>query len=1188
MKFLYKSVKTGNCLHQTIIPSFFTGKLCRKIMKISVTALLIICTSSFTLLASNSNGQSIAESKITLKEKNKTVAAILTDIEALSRFHFVYESKLLQNIHIDNLNIRQQSLDIILENLILSRGFAYRQIGDNIIIEKAPVSLKSELKLARPGLVVPIIIKGKITDEKGEPLPGVTVTVKGSNKSTASNSNGLYTIQTEIGQTLVFTFIGYKKEVVEVTGDQPVNVSLKLEASQLTDVVVVGYGTQRRGDITTAISSLKAEEVNNFTGTGIDKAMAGKMAGVQVLEPDGSPGAGIAIAIRGKSTVTAGTTPLYVIDGIPLSEQNSNGPGISENPLNAIDLADVESIDVLKDASAAAIYGSRGSNGVVIITTKKGKKGKPVVSYNGYYGFAKVQNELPMLDAYGYAKLVYDAHNNTYFDALADKGLTGSASDDNATRQAKLGGSLGASTFSAVVLPYVAGTPGLTNTNWQDAIFRKAPIENHTVSVSGGTDNTKYYISGNYLNQNGTVIQTGYKRYGARVNFEGSFNKFKIGTNINYSYEQYQFQPTGGRFLSGENLVSIALAYSPFYPVYNADGSYNYAQYNNQDGAAQVINPVALANLKQDHTNQGKFLGDIYAQYNFTPDFSDKLSFGSTINNGNRNTFRPSTLPTVTPSSPTSVPTAGYYNTTLVNWLVENTLSYNKHFGGHSINAIAVVSAQRENTSALSIAATGFANNLITTLNGATAITSYTGNAQEWDLLSGLARVQYNYKGKYLASAAIRTDGSSRFGSNSKYGSFPSASVGWNVDQESFMQRQNIISSLKLRASYGLTGNNQIGNYAALSTLASANYVFGTTPGSGLSNGYYQNIAGNDKLGWEQTSAFNIGTDVGLFNNQLQLTIDAYTNNTSHMLLSVPVPQSSGYNTNLINIGKVNNKGIEFTLSSDHKLGGLRWNNSANISFNRNKVLDLGGQQSILTQSQGVIYFLTQVGQPIGNYYTLIKTGIYTDPAQLTRAPTVAGAKVGDEMFKDINGDGKIDGTNDLAIAGNYQPKFTYGYSTRLQYKIFDLGASLQGVYGNQIANINTRYINSEESFTNNLAEAAGRYEDASNPGDGIHPRANRTERGLNAQVSTYSIRSGSYMRIRDITLGITLPKAMIKRAGFTNVRIYASATNPFLFTKYNDYNPEVSQDTNPLNPGVDYGTYPLSKSFVLGLNLSL
>ncbi|MGQ7856737.1 SusC/RagA family TonB-linked outer membrane protein [Pedobacter sp. WC2501] len=1157
-------------------------------MKIPVTILIITCTTIFTLLSNRSIGQNLKSPKISLKAKDKSMSAVLAEIEHASGVHFVYESKLFENTSVRNLEVKQRSVDDILVDLLLPRGLAYRQIGDNIIIEKVPAgNSQAKRKEIKSGMVIPVILHGKVTDDKGEALSGVTVVVKGTTKSTFTNTGGIFSIQAKVGQILVFKFIGYKNEEFAIKGNQVINLSLHIEASQLTDMVVIGYGQQRRGDVTTAISSLKAEDVNNFTGTGVDKAMTGKMAGVQVTEPDGSPGAGIAIAIRGKATITAGTTPLYVIDGIPLSEQNANGPGISENPLNAINLADIESIDVLKDASAAAIYGSRGSNGVVIITTKKGKKGKPIVSYNGYYGIAKVQNKLAMMDAYGYAKLVYDAHNNTYFDLLEDKGLTGSATDDNATRLAKLGGSLGASTFSPVVLPYIAGTPGLTNTDWQDAIFRNAPIENHTISVSGGTDNTKYYVSSNYLDQNGTVIKTGYKRYGSRISFEGTFNKFKIGTTINYSFEQYQFQPTGGRFLSGENIVSIALSYSPFYPVYNPDGSYNYSQYNNQDGAAQVINPVALANLKQDNTNQGKFLGNVYAQYQFTPSFSDKISFGSTINNGNRNTFRPSTLPTVTPSSPTSIPSAGYYNTTLVNWLAENTLSYNKRFNGHSISAIAVVSTQRENTSALSIAATGFANNLVTTLNGATAITSYTGNAQEWDLLSALARVQYNYKGKYLASAAMRTDGSSRFGSNSKYGSFPSASIGWNVDQEPFMQKQKVISSMKLRASYGLTGNNQIGNYAALSTLAPANYVFGTGTGTGLSNGYYQNIPGNDKLGWEQTAAFDVGADISLFKNRLQLTVDAYSNNTSNMLLSVPVPQSSGYNSNLVNIGKLNNKGLEFTLSSDAKLGGFRLNNSANISFNRNKVVDLGGQQSILTQSQ-VLYFLTEVGQPIGNYYTLIKTGIYTDPAQLTQAPIVPGAKLGDQMFKDINGDGKIDGTNDLAIAGNYQPKFTYGYSTRVQFKALDLGASLQGVYGNQIANINTRYINSEASFTNNLAEGLGRYESPDNPGDGIHERANRTTRGLNANVSSFYIGSGSYLRIRDITLGVTLPKPLIKHAGFSNVRFYFSATNPFLFTKYNDYNPEVSQDPNPLNPGVDYGTYPLSKSFVFGLNLSL
>ncbi len=1148
--------------------------------------LFSVCTGAFTLLARDSSGQDLKKIRISLNERDKSLDLVLADIERLSNLHFVYESEQVVHHKIDHYSVSQGRLATVLGDLLTPCGLGFRQKGDNIVVERLPKAMQHSPSTNTGG---PVTVTGKVTDEKGEPRQGVTVTVKGTGKSVVSKENGAYSIQAQTQQVLIFSFVGYGKVERLIGNNTVIDITIQPENSQMANVVVVGYGTQNRRDVTTAISSLKADDINNFPAPGVDKAMTGRMAGVQVLEPNGSPGAGITIAIRGKSSVTAGTSPLYVIDGIPLSEAQASGPGVSalpltENPLNAINLSDIESIDVLKDASAAAIYGSRGSNGVVLITTKRGKKEKPAVGYDSYYGYAQVAKELKMLDAYGYAKLIYDAHNNTYLDGLADRGIAGSITDDSATRIAKLGNN-SVYVIPSVILPYVNGQKGLTNTNWQDAIFRHAPVQNHTLSVSGGSNNIRFYISGNYLDQNGVVIKSGFKRYSGRINLDANFNKLRIGTTTNFAYEDYQFQPSQGRYLTQEYIVPIALSYAPFFPIYNADGSYNYSQYNFQ-GATQIINPVALANLKKDNTGQSKLLSNTYVQYNFTPELSDKVSFGITIDNANRNAFRPSTLPTTSPSSPTSVPIGNFYNSTLANWLVENTVSYVKSFGDHHINAIADFSAQKETTTAFGVTSTGYANDLVTTLNGATSVTAWAGDKQQWSLLSGLARVQYSYQGKYLASAAIRTDGSSRFGINSKYGYFPSASVGWNVDRESFMMNQQTMSSLKLRASYGLTGNNQIGNYAALSTLAQGNYVFGSP--DALANGLYQNTAGNSKLGWEQTSAFNVGADIGLLKEMLHLTIDAYTNNTSNMLLNVPVPQSSGYSTNLENLGKVRNQGLEFTLTSDNRFGKFRMSNSANISFNRNKVLDLGGQQSIIGQDQGVIYFITAVGKPIGNYYTLVQTGIFKNASDLAKGPTVPGAKVGDMKFKDINGDGVIDATNDRAITGNYMPKFTYGYSLQLQYKWIDLGAGLQGVYGNKIANIDTRYINSEESFTNNLAEALGRFQSESDPGDGTHARANRSERGLNATISSYSIRSGSYMRIRDITLGLSLPDKLLKKSGFARARLYFTATNPFTFMKYNMYNPEASQETNPLYPGVDYGSYPLSKTYVLGLNLSL
>ncbi|MFD1257970.1 TonB-dependent receptor [Mucilaginibacter terrae] len=1161
-------------------------------MKISLLAVIITLTSALSLLAGSTHGQSIQDVKVSLDIKRTAIERVLADLEKTTKYHFVYENNLLKGKQTKGINVKDASLQMVLMHLLHPVGLSFVQIGKSIVLNEDKATPKSIASPMVQGQAIQIT--GKVTDEKNDALSGVTVSVKERRSIVMTNNEGLYSIAVETGETLIYSFIGYKTITRTVNNATEINVRLEPESSQLADIVVVGYGTQTRRDVTTAISSLKSGDINNFPATGVDKAMTGKMAGVQILQPNGAPGAPIAIAIRGKATITAGSDPLYVIDGLPLSDNSVNGPGLGLNPLNAINVNDIESVDVLKDASAAAIYGSRGSNGVVIITTKRGKKDKPVINYNAFYGFQETNKKIRMLDAYEYSRLIYDAHNNTYFDLLADRNLTGSADDNNATRLSKLGAAANSVSQSYLlppeIFPYLNGQTGLTNTDWQDAIFRKAPTQSHTLSVTGGSDNVKYYVSGNFMDQQGVVLESGFKRYGGRVNLDASYGKFKLGTSINYTYQNLQFQPTEGRFSSNENIVSGALTASPFFPVYNANGSYNFNQYNWQYGQSQSVNPVALAKLKSDLTAENKMLGNIFAQYNFTPELSNKISFGVDIDNFNRSAFRPSTLPQVSPSLAVSIPTGNYRNTSLVNWVAENTLAFNKQWGQHSIKAIASVSAQRESRSSQNVSATGFPNDLVKTLNAATAISSFSSQTEEWSLLSGLTRVQYNFNDRYLLSAAVRADGSSRFGPSKKYGYFPSVSAGWNIDREKFMQDQKLISSLKLRASYGLTGNFQINNYAYLSVLSQSNYVFGPPGSATLASGLYQSTAGNDDLGWERTSAFNIGTDIGFFDERLHATIDVYNNNTSNILLQVPVPQSSGYNTNIKNIGKVNNKGLEISLSGDNRLGAFRLTNSANISFNRNKVLDLGGPTSIITQAQGVIYFITQVGQPIGNYYTLVYNGVYKSQAELNDPANakVAGAKVGDFKFIDQNGDGIIDGSNDRAITGNYMPKFTYGFSSQLQYRFLDLNVALQGIYGNKIANIQGRYINSGESFVNNTTDALNRFYSEAEPGNGLIARANRNQRGLNATISTYGIEDGSYLRVRDLTLGATLPVKWVSKAGFSKVRLYFTATNLFTFTKYSAYNPEISSESNPLTPGVDYGSYPLSKSYVFGLNLSL
>lgn len=1183
MKFLLKQKKQASYC-QAFSESILlrNKKNIDQLMRISALTGIMIFTTIVGLTARTVKGQALDKVKISIAVKDESLSSVLHKIEKLTTLHFVYPSTKIKSQQAVSLSANNLSVANILDRLLTDKSLSYRQIGENILIDKA-------VKKLIPKPAKQSTVKGRITDEKGLPLPGVSIKVKGGSRATVSDPNGEYQISAAEDDILVFMFIGYDMQEQGLNGKKVLNISLKPSANQMQEVVVIGYGTQNKKDITTSVASLNADQIN-FAATGVDKAMVGKLAGVQVMQTNGAPGGGISIKVRGTGTITAGSDPLYVVDGVPLSDNDASGPGFKVNPLNMINPNDIESVDVLKDASAAAIYGSRGSNGVVIITTKRGKKEKLAISLNSYYGVQSTTKKLDMLDGYEYASLIYDAHNNTYFDLLQSKGLTGSAGDDNATRLAKLGA---ASTNTSLayllppeITPYLNNVQGLTNTDWQDEIFRKAPMQSHTMSIAGGSDKIQFYISGNYLNQEGIVINSGYKKYGGRVNLDAQFGRLKVGASVNYNFGVYDYLPTEGRFNdANENIIGGALASSPFFSVKNADGTYNFGQYNWQYSQSNSANPVALAMLKKDKTYERKLLSNVFAEYEIVKDLKYKASFGANISDFNRSTFRPSTLPNTVTRVVPSIPSAGYIANQITNWMAENTLTYKKRIGAHSFQALAGFTLQKERANASNIQATGFANDLVQTLNGATSITGFTSAINEWSLLSGLARLQYSYKDRYLFSAAVRADGSSRFGPNTKYGYFPSASAGWIISDEDFMKEVNFISSLKLRTSYGVTGNFQIGNYAYLSTLGQSNYIFGTSAGSTLSPGLYQSTAGNPDLGWEKTSAINAGADISLFKGVLNATVDVYSNNTSNLLLNVPVPLASGYGTNLVNIGKVNNKGIELTLSNSQQFGAFKLTNTVNYSSNRNKVIDLGGVNSIISQAQSVIYFITEVGKPVGNYYTLVKTGVYKDQVDIDNTVAkVPGAKPGDFKFADINGDNVIDG-NDKTITGNYMPKFTYGYSGQIQYRMFDLNVAAQGVYGNTIANIAQRHYGSTESYANNTADALDRWRSPEQPGNGVVARANRSQTGLNAQMSTYHLSSGSYFRIRDITLGVTMPDRMMKRAGLEGLRIYATAQNPFTFTKYNGYNPEVSVDTNPLTPGIDYGSYPLAKMFLLGLN---
>jgi len=1053
----------------------------------------------------------------------------------------------------------------------------------------------------------PAQVKGSVLTDKGDPLSGVTVTANETGyktvKSTLTNDKGVFTLSNLKGgkkYDFTFSYVGFENETVK---SYPINegennsllVRMKSASADLSQVVVIGYGERRKGELTGAVSSVKGAAIRDQVVTSFDQALAGKLAGVQVLQTTGAPGGNVSIHVRGTASISAGNNPLYVIDGFPVSQDvNTNSlpnPNTYQQPLNplaTIDMNDIESIDVLKDAASAAIYGSRGSNGVILIRTRRGVPGKPRLNYSFSGGLQEVSKRVDVMDAYSYAKEAYDSHNNAYMDAVPG----GKASDPNSVRPNN------PSTWvPPQTLPYLSKQPGLTNTNWQKAVFRQAFFYNHTLGISGGSENMTYYVSGNYLDQDGIIINNNFKRYSLRGQLEGKSDKWKFGLNFSPSYTITRQVASEGPwssnisnpygFPNAAGVVANALTYAPIFPVYNPDGTF--ADSVNQWGYGQtsLLNPVAIANLIKDEVKNFRFTGSTYAEREIIKGLKYKILFGTDINTFIEDYYRPTNLPIQSGTLP-SVAYGLTKTDQYLNWVLENTLTYTRKIGAGNMTALLGYNAQKENQYHSYAAANKFPTDAVTTLNAGqpSAVSSVL---EQWSLQSLLARVQYDIKSKYFLAASLRRDGSSRFGTNHKWGWFPSGSAGWVVSKEKFFAGlSRTVSNLKLRASYGLTGNFSIPNYGALAQLTSSNYILGN---QALTSGVSVTTPPNPNLTWENTASLDLGMELGFLNNALNVTVDYYHSTTSKLLLNVPTPAASGFSTELQNIGELTNSGVEASVSYSASLhGGWSLDLGGNIAFNRNRVTRLGPGNApiIVTAGTGSGYFITKVGEPIGSYFLLVQDGIYKSQDDLNKNPHFPNSHVGDFKFKDVSGDGTLNTLADRSVAGSFQPKYTFGFSATLRYGNFDLAGVLQGTQGNKILDLFRRYIANSEGNFNNLNLMNGRFIDSNNIGAGYINRANRLATGNNGTISTWHVEDGSFIRIKSLSLGYSFSEALLKKYGLSVLRLYATVQNPFTFTKYSLFNPEISDRPNDaLRQGEDYGSYPLARSFAIGLNLT-
>lgn len=1136
--------------------------------------IFLLCTTVFGFTSVNS----FSQEKVTIdSDKEATIHEVFRIIKKQTKYRFLYPENLFKETLKVKLKKGTIALQKLLELSLFDNNLSFKLSKNNVIAIRKSNHLKPLIRDEQGG----ISILGTVTDESGQPLPGASVLEKGTRNGTQTDFDGAFVLSVSNEKAILrISYIGFETQEFTVNNQTQFDVKLLADTSELEEVVLIGYGAQRQTNVSGSIAKASMQELQDYPISNYDQAIVGKLAGVQVLQTTGEPGRELDIRVRGIGTITAGAEPLYVVDGVPLES--------SGQATEIVSMEDIESIQVLKDASSAAIYGSRGGNGVVLISTKKGKPGKMKVSFNQSYGFQELSKKIDMMDAYEYAQLSKEGHDAAYLQEVP----TGSADDPNVIRP------IGYHKIPEELLPYIAGVEGLTNTDWQDEIYRRAEIKRYNISASGGSEKLNYFVSVNHSSQEGIILNSNYEKTGLRANINVHSGKLKMGLNLSPSYTR-ESRVSANDPWHANGIVQAALAYSPTWSVYNEDGSFNYQgngfwrigtdyQHN------EIVNPVALAILPKNEIEHYNLLSNLFLEYELLEGLKYKTSFAVSYNKYQNEYYRPSELETRGRNNfgIPSIPTARLSSTNIYNWIFENTLNYTKSFDNHSFDILGGITAQK-NSSKLqriesSVTSDTPVSNAIQIIN-ADQLTDSDGSLQEWSLYSLLARLQYNYDNKYLLSASFRADASSRFGANNKWGYFPSISTGWRLSQEDFFDNVGWVNELKLRASFGLTGNFQIGNYEQVSAINTDSYVTGIS--TELKSGLRPTQISNPDLSWETTEMFNAGIDIELFNRQLALTFEYYNGDTSDLLLDVPVPLTTGFGTSLQNIGRVNNSGFEVSAKISPDLGDFNWTSNFNISVNRNEVKELGPENTdiITTAGTGHAFFITRVGESIGSYYLLVQDGIFANSEQLNQYPHFSNTEVGDFRFVDVDGNGILDVSDDRTIVGNYAPDFSYGFSNSLAYKGFDLNVAFQGSYGGEILNLSRRYVANGEGNFNNTTELLNRWQSEAIPGDLNTNRANRKARGNNGRTSTWHVEDGSYLRLQNLSLGYTLPSSILEKINISKLRIYVVGNNLYTWTNYTGYNPEVNLDSgsDQLTPGLDYGVYPLSKTYSLGVNVS-
>lgn len=1136
-------------------------------MKLTAILLFIVCVSF---------GNSFSQVRLSVSFNKTDIRDALQSMEEKTNYVFLYKDEIFDNSQKISANFTDAKFEDVLKNFCEQTHISYEIRDRQIILKEMTTESSGTQSQQKP-------VSGKVTDNSGTGLPGVSVVVKGTTNGVTTDINGKYTLsRVPENAILQFSFVGMKPQEIKIGTQATINVVLADEAIGIEEVVAVGYGTVKKSDLTGSVTSVSAEELSEKRITSLDQGLQGMAAGVFVSKNSGAPGGGMSVQIRGVSSINSSNEPLYVVDGFPMDKGNGGIGGTSANSPNSPNILstlnpnDIESIEILKDASAQAIYGARAANGVVLITTKRGKSGKSNVTFDMYTGVHALGKKLNVLNAADYASFSKESYEND----------------------------------GAAANPLWANPSQLKNIDWQDAIYRKGEIKNYNLTVSGGNETTRGVVSAGYLKDEGLVITNQFERYSVRANIDHTINKWiTSGISVNFSTtnnNQIPSESTNSQSLGAAPLL-IPILDGGSKEVKDAQGNYGYFL-NNPYTPNDADNLVAVFETNERKLRTNRIISTGFLEVEPIKGLKIKSLAGADVVTSGSSQFSPAfsrgrvwSVQDINRQSKTESMT----------WLVENTISYAKTMDQHTFNVVIGQTAQKNNFSYVAAQGAGYVSPAIHSI-GQAQLRDASGSSSSWSLNSYLSRLNYTYMNKYLFTATYRVDGSSRFGQNNKFAGFPSASIGWKISEEGFMKSISSINSMKLRVGWGQTGNQEIPLFAYLPQMSSNpgySYIFyGSDGGVRIPGTTYAGIA-NPDLKWETSEQTNIGLDGAFFDSRLTLSLDYYIKNTKDLLLNLPLPRTQGFGSILKNAGQIRNSGLEISLGYKNSVGDFNYSLGANMTTIKNEVISLGGGEPIMNTSAGSVaaintswpsFTRTEEGQPIGYFYGWVTDGIYQNQAQIdadnAKAPKglfyqSQNTKPGDRRFKDLNGDHVID-LKDRTKIGNPFPKVMAGLNGSANYKGFDFSFYINGIFGNDILSYQKRMLTTS-AHDNSPGGTNVSYDYYNNRwhGEGtsnVNPRGTMTDLNQNHRVSDAYIEDGTYVRLQNIQFGYNIPKNLAGKIGMSSARVYISGQNLVTLTKYSGWDPEIGTlNGNATVSGVDFGTYPSAKTYMMGLTLS-